>query len=208
MSYARSQVGDHRFGRTRWGGPAAAVLGVALAVLTGEVSTARLSSSLPAYQTPLLWIVVLGVTWGLGAFLYMTSRLSTMQRDEVRRSIAVVCCFAVLLLVFPVPMAVQWCAEWLFGRSPGTLAELGWIYATVAGLYAAIPSVLVRRVRYDGFAWRSDRWVVLLVVVMGGPLLLVQMSHVPIPIAIVAIGGLACGAVLGGVAATIVRRKG
>ena len=200
ISYARSQVRG-RLGRSSpWRAPAAAMIAAALAMLSGQLAGARLSSSAPPITSPEPWTLVLAAVWSVALFLYATPGGSTPRREVVARGLTGVAAFTVLLLAFPISTAVALCAGWAFGPGQVTPGEVATAYAIMASLYAAVPAALVSRIRGvpSPSFWSHGCGAGLVFAVLAGPLLLVQAAGDPSIAGLAGLGGLACGAWFGG----------
>ncbi len=194
ISYARSQVRGAA-GWGWWRAPAAAAAAVVAAMLSGTVAYARLGSADLEIGMPGPWTLVLAAIWGSALFLY-ASPVSKPGQGQLRSALIGAFAFLVLVLMFPIPMAVRLCAEWL-GAGQLTQADLFWAFVLTASLYACSASAIASFLG-DRHGSRSDKQVAaILFTFLAAPLLVIQAAPSPLIVIVGGILGLLCGASFG-----------
>lgn len=197
LSYARSRLRGPAAGGAWWRAPAAAAAAVAATILSGTVAYARMGPGALEIAMPGSWTLVFAAVWGSALFLYAGPRERLVRREQLKGALFGASAFVVLVLLFPIPTAVQLCAEWLGAGRLGQ-SEAFWAFAITASLYACLASAIASCLRGGGQSRSDKRVVALLFTFLAAPLLMIQAATSPLIVIVGGILGLLCGASLGG----------
>lgn len=139
----------------------------------------------------LLWVV-----WAVALREFARPTRWVEHRAIIGSALAAVGVFSLVALLLPVPIAVRYCAEMVWGGLPSRPIEIAGLYFGMAASYGAVSigagQILAGFVAPGGLLAGP-----LLFTTLAGPTLFLQVASTPVFVATATLSGVLCGAIIG-----------